>query len=94
MFGAPNYIFSSNEREFTGEYFYEMCEKFNIKVSSTPSYSLWSNGICKRHNQVITNMLLKISENVTCSFDVALAWEMVLALHKLYSQKVPIYQKY
>ena len=74
IFGAPNYIFSDNGGEFIGDDFYDMCAKFNIKVSGTASFSPWSNGTCERRNHLITTMLVKICDDVKCSYDTALAW--------------------
>ena len=37
-----------------------MCQKFSIKVTTTPAVNPWSNGLCKRQNQRLTNMLDKI----------------------------------
>ena len=51
-----------------------MCGKFNIKVSGTASFSPWSNGTSERHNHLITTMLVKIRDEVKCSYDAALAW--------------------
>ena len=74
IFGAPNTIFSDNGGEFISDKFYDMCEAFNIKVLTTPSRSPWSNGLCERHNQTLTNMYLKIKEDVNCDMETALAW--------------------
>ena len=72
--GAQNRLFSDNGGEFISDEFYEMCERFNIKVITTPSYSPWSSGLCKHHNQFLTNMSGKICDDVKCDYDVALAW--------------------
>ena len=74
LFSAPKRIFGDNGGEFVSDSFYEMCEKFNIKVTTTASYSPWSNGLCERHNQFLTNMLDKIHSDVKCDYDIALAW--------------------
>ena len=74
IFGAPRKVFSDNGGEFIGDDFLDMCETFGIKVSTTPSYSPWSNGLVERHNQTLTNMLLKIKEDVKCDWETALAW--------------------
>ena len=74
IIGAPNYIFSDNGGEFIGEDFHNMCGNFNINVSVTASFSPWSNSTCERHNHLITTMLLKIRDDVKCSYDAALAW--------------------
>ena len=50
LFGIPREIFSDNGGEFIGDEFYDMCETFNIKIDSTPSYSPWNNRLCKYHN--------------------------------------------
>ena len=73
-FGAPKLVFSDNGGEFIGEYFIEMCQQFNIKVKTTPSKSPWSNGLCERHNQTLTSMLLKIKEDMKCNYEIALSW--------------------
>ena len=57
VFGAPKRLFNDNEGEFISDEFYEMSERFNIKVITTPSYSPWRNGWCKRHNQFLTDMM-------------------------------------
>ena len=47
----------------------DLCEKtlltfvrknFNIKIKTTAAESPWSNGICERHNAIITETLLKV----------------------------------
>ena len=37
IFGAPNYIFSDSGGEFIGDDSYDICGKFNVKVSGTVS---------------------------------------------------------
>ena len=61
------------ERQSISDEFYKLYERFNITVITTPSYSPWSNGLCERHNQFLTNMLDKIRDDVKCDYDVALA---------------------
>ena len=70
--GAPNKVFSDNGGEFVGEAFRKMCEKFNIKIQTTPVYSPWSKGVCERHNQTLTTILLKIKNDVKCYYETAL----------------------
>ena len=50
-----------------------MCERINIKVITTLSYSTCSNSLCERHNQFLTNMLDKICDDVKYDYDVAIA---------------------
>ena len=102
IIGAPNYIFSDNGGEFIGDDFYDICGKFNIKVSGTASLSPWSNGTCERHNHLITTMPVKIRDEAKCSYDTALAWTLSaknpLINHnsfspsQLYLEKTVIYQ--
>ena len=51
-----------------------MCKNFNITFTTTPSYSPWSNGLCERHNYILTETLLKIKEEGKCDRETALAW--------------------
>ena len=74
LFGAPREIFSDNRSEFTGVDFFEMCNSFGIKMSKSPSSSPWSNGVCERHNQTLTAMLLEIQEDNKCGWETALVW--------------------
>ena len=45
------------------------CENFNIKTKTTTAESPWNNGICERHNAIITETLLKVKGD----------WEIALA---------------
>ena len=75
LFGPPDRVFSDNGGEFISDEFYELCEMFNIKVSTSPAYSPWSNGLCERHIQTLSNMVLKIKEDVShCDWATALSW--------------------
>ena len=74
IFGAPKKDFTDNGGEFDNSIFHGLCEKFNIKIQTTPSYSPWSNGVCERQNQTLTSMLLKFKGSEKCDYDTALAW--------------------
>ena len=74
LFGSPMKIFSDNGGEFSSEELTDFCENFNIKISTSAAESPWSNGICGRHNAILTELLLKIKEDIHCSWDIALAW--------------------
>ena len=45
IFGAPKKLFSDNGGKFISDKFYEMCEKFRIKLTTTPPCRPWSNGL-------------------------------------------------
>ena len=74
IFGSPNKVFSDNGSEFESEEFKDLCENFNITFTTTHSYSPWSNGLCERHNYILTETLLKIKEEGKCDWETALAW--------------------
>lgn len=59
-----------------GDSFTEMCEKFNIKVQTTPSKSPWSNGLCEHHNQILTTIILKVKDDTGCDYETALPWAL------------------
>ena len=50
-----------------------MCERFNMNVKSSATFSPWSNGVCERYNQTLTNILLKVKGNTNCGYDTAFA---------------------
>ena len=66
IFGAPNIIFSENGGEFIGDSFINICEKFNIYVKTTQSFSPRSN----------TNTLLKVSDDAVCDYDITISWAL------------------
>ena len=74
LFGSPMKIFGDNGGEFSSEEQTDFCENFNIKISTSAAEFPWSNGICERHNAILTELLLKIKEYIHCSWDIALAW--------------------
>ena len=76
IFGAPEKVFSDNGGEFIGEEFYEICEAFNIRVSGTPSYSPWSNGLCERHDRTLTETTVKVKEDTKSNWGPTLTWDV------------------
>ena len=54
-----------------------MAENFNIEVKTTAAYSPWSNGLLDRHNQTLTDTLLKLKADNNCDWDVALSWDLM-----------------
>ena len=73
VFGPPSKIFSDNGGEFLSQDFTDLCENFNTNMITTPAESPWSNGICERHSKILTDIVLKIKEDIKCT------WETVLA---------------
>ena len=60
IFGDPKTILPHNAWEFNNELLSELCEKFNIKVKSTPAQAPWSNGTVEQHNVVPGKMINKL----------------------------------
>eukprot|EP00168_Porphyra_purpurea_P017503 TRINITY_DN6081_c0_g1_i2.p1 TRINITY_DN6081_c0_g1~~TRINITY_DN6081_c0_g1_i2.p1 ORF type:complete len:874 (-),score=94.27 TRINITY_DN6081_c0_g1_i2:1941-4562(-) len=57
VYGAPCRLLSDPGREFHDALLRVLAERFNIAVNVTVGQSAWSNGICERHNGVITHMV-------------------------------------
>ena len=74
LFGTPNILFSDNGGEFVSKDFIDFCENFNMKVTTTAAEAPWSNGICERHNAIITDIILKVENDTNCDWETALAW--------------------
>ena len=74
IIGSPFKIFSDNGGEFVSQDFIDLCENFNINIITTPAESPWLNGVCERHNKILTDIALKIKEDITCTWERALAW--------------------
>ena len=72
--GAPRKVLSDNGKEFDNAEFRDMCENFNITVMTTPAYSPWCNGICERHNAILSDILLKVRKDTECDWETGLAW--------------------
>ena len=53
LFGAPQKVTSDNGGEFDSNEFRDLWENFNIVVKTLPAYSLWSNGLCEKHNHML-----------------------------------------
>ena len=51
-----------------------MAELLGTCVITTAAYSPWSNGIVERHNAVLENMVLKLTDDSKCSVANALVW--------------------
>ena len=52
----------------------ETCE---IKGKTTAAYSPWSNGLCERHNQTLTNIMQKVrADKEGMDFETLLCWAL------------------
>lgn len=75
--GSPKCLYSDNGGEFCNEEVKEMAENFNIELKNTPAESPWSNGLLERHNQTLTNIMLKVKEEQNCDYETALCWALM-----------------
>lgn len=75
--GPPKRLFSDNGGEFNNEEMRCMAEKFNIEVKTTAAYSPWSNGLLERHNQTLTDILMKVKNDNRCDWKTALDWALM-----------------
>ena len=75
-FGAPHKFLWDNGGEFVNDEVVELAEKCNINIKTTAAESPWSNGLCERHNAVITRNIHKVRLDVGCSVELALAWSI------------------
>ena len=73
IFGVPQSIFSDNGGEFDN-HLHDVAELLGTRVITTAAYSRWSNGIVERHNAVLENMVLKLTDDSRCSVANALVW--------------------
>ena len=58
--GPPKKLLTDNGTEFVNETFLAWSGHFNVEMMSTAAEAPWSNGCCERHNQVLTEMFLRI----------------------------------
>ena len=85
-FGASQKVICDNGGELDSNEFRDLCENFNITVKTTPAYSPWSNGLCEKHNHMLTETVLKVKEDNKCDREAALAWS-VCAKNSLINSK-------
>ena len=74
IFGPPKTWFSDNGGEFVNSEFTSMSESLGITILTSAAQSPFSNGICERHNSLISVTFDKIIDEVGCSPHVALSW--------------------
>ena len=64
FFGIPKHgIMVDNGAEFHNPKFRSMCEKMNIKLLSSGSWSPWSNGIVERNHGVVDSIISRMKED-------------------------------
>ena len=64
-FGVPQSTLTDNGGEFDNQHFRSMTENYGIHIKTTAAESPWSNGVCERHNAVLTDIFLKLKADQT-----------------------------
>lgn len=75
--GPPQKLYSDNGREFNDEEVRDMAENFNIEIKTTAAYSPWSNGLLERHNQTLTEIIMKVKTSNGCDWNTAMDWALM-----------------
>ena len=76
LFGSAGKFLFDNGGEFVNAELIDFAEKFNIKLRATGAESPWSNGVCERHNALISSNVRKILFETSCSIETALGWAL------------------
>ena len=63
IFGFPTSILTDNGGEFQNQDLRNFADGANIVLKTTAAGSPWSNGVCERHNAILTEMFLKLFSN-------------------------------
>ena len=74
IFGQPQKVLTDNGGEFVNSELLELAEKFNITLKTTAAESAWSNGLCERHNAVISDLASKVMADSRCTLNMAVPW--------------------
>ena len=74
IFGPPKKLLADNGGEFSNSEMRSLGEAFSIKLVNTAAESPWSNGVCERLNGVLSKLVAKILDDISCELPVALAW--------------------
>lgn len=63
-----------------------MADKFNTEVKTTAAFSPWSIGLLERHNQTLTEILLKVKRDNQLDLNTALDWALMAknSLHNVH----------
>ena len=77
VFGPPLKILTDNGGEFNNHVFRTFGDNFNVKIITTAAESPWSNGICERHNQTLTESMQKVRDDQKCDVKIALACALI-----------------
>lgn len=75
--GPPQKLLSENYEEFNSDEARQMAENFNIEIKTKAAYSSWSNGLMERHNQKLTEIIMKVRASNSCDWRTAMDWALM-----------------
>ena len=76
--GVMEGIFFDNGGEFNNDEVREVASLLNVRISSTPAESPWSNGLCERNHQITDRMVeILVEENPHTNEKLLFAWANV-----------------
>ena len=58
---------TENGREFVNQHFRSLAKKKGIFDKTTGAERPWSNGVCERHNAILTEMFLQLRQDDDCT---------------------------
>lgn len=78
FFGVPSKFLTDNGGEFANEKFREMNERLNVETCTTAAESPFSNGMVERHNLILYECCMKLSNDVYNVIQTSLwVWELL-----------------
>ena len=77
VFGPPKKLFNDNGGEFANEHVAQLGHQFHIEILTTAAYAPWSNGVCERHNMTLTEIIMKVKEDMKCDYETVLSWALM-----------------
>lgn len=70
-------LFRDLGKEFDNAEVRDMAENFNMDIITTAGYSLQSNGLLERHNQALTEILLKLKPDYNLDWEIAMNLSLI-----------------
>ena len=74
VFGCPGKILMDNGGEFDNRELIDLCDKCNVRVLTTAAESPWSNGLVEKHNDILGQMILKLTADEPMDPKLATHW--------------------
>lgn len=73
--GTPKFFHKDGGKEFNNQTFYQLCQYFGVKETTTPAYSPWFNGANERNHATVDRMVVMMrEEQPELALEEALFW--------------------